>query len=196
MNKLLNASIKRKARHSCDFSSLKDTDKSSIHSFDSIESKDNYLKSYFKSEKSTIDELESNGKEKPVVSCKICNDTSNKNNFVILSCNHVFHIQCLANLHYDLLYKFPIVDKEYFKSCICYMCRKELQMEELMYLHSKFLSCTKEKIDVHNQSIVELEEKMKSLKTELRTCYEYKHKLEKDREEAKKIIASISTNLN
>jgi hypothetical protein len=192
MNKLLNASMKRKARHS--FSSIKDMDVSSIRSFDSNDSKDNYLKSYFKSGKSLDDDSVS--ESTPVVSCKICNDIYNNKDFVILSCNHIFHIQCLADLHYNLLYKFPIVDKEYFKSCICYMCRKELQMEELMYLHSKFLSCTKEKIDVHNQSIVELEEKMKSLKTELRTCYEYKHKLEKDREEAKKIIASISTNLN
>ena len=196
MNKLL----KRKARHSCDFSSIVsdkdiDIDMSSICSSDSNGSKENYLKSYFKSGKSLNDSIfETN--DKPIVSCKICNDPSNKNNFVILSCNHVFHIQCLANLHYNVLYNFPVVDKEDFKSCICYVCRKELQMEELMYLHSKFLSCTKEKIDVHNQSILDLEEKMTTLKTELRTCYEYKHKLEKDREEAKKIIASISTNLN
>lgn len=195
MKKLINASIKRKARHSCDFSSIKDiTDLTSIRSLDSNDSNDNVLKAYFKGE--SLIESNEIDKEKPIVSCKICNDTSNKNNFLILSCNHVFHIQCLADLHYSVLYKFPIIDKEYFKTCICYMCRKELQMEELLYLHSKFLSCTKGKIDVHNQSILDLEEKMNNLKTELRTCYEYKHKLEKDREEAKKIIASISTNFN
>lgn len=195
MKKFMNVS-KRKARHSCDLSSIKDIDMSSLRSFDSKESDDNVLKSYFNKNSKLVSYNEcSNELEKPIVSCKICNDVNNKTNFVILSCNHVFHIQCLADLHYSTLYKYPIVDKEYFKTCICYVCRQELQMEELMYLHSKFLSCTKDKINIHNNSIVELEEKMKNLRTELRTCYEYKHKLEKDREEAKKILASISTQI-
>jgi len=63
----------------------------------------------------------------------------------------------------------------------------------LMYLHSKFLSSTKKLIGKHQNSIDNLENQLKQLKNELRTCYDYKHKLEQEREKSKQIVSVLTT---
>jgi len=130
--------------------------------------------------------------DKEMVSCKICHDKSGQNdNYVILSCNHVFHIQCAAQIHLNDILTYHVIDNEYFSSRKCTICDKVLQTEELMFIHSKHLASTKEKMDIHQQSISKLEQQLKMLKDELRACYEYKHKLEHGREKSKEIVASL-----
>lgn len=126
--------------------------------------------------------------------CKICLNKSGKNdNFIILSCNHTFHITCLANVHFSDIYKFAVIDSDYFASRKCLTCNTCLQTEELLFLHSKFLTGTKSMIETHDNSIKKLELQLKNLKDELRTCYEYKHKLEQDREKSKQIVSTLTT---
>jgi hypothetical protein len=126
--------------------------------------------------------------------CNICNDTNGmKENYVILSCNHVFHINCLAETHFADIYKFPVLDNEYFSNRSCTSCNTKLENEEIMYLHSKFLSTTKNYIAKHQQSIEHLEYQLNQLKTELRVCYDYKHKLEAEREKSKQIVSILAT---
>jgi hypothetical protein len=127
--------------------------------------------------------------------CGICNNKSNRGNFIILSCNHVLHVHCLAEKHFMDVYKFAVIDSEYFATRNCPCCGHKLQTEELMFLHSKFLSSTKDRLESHQTAVVGLEERMNKLKEELKVCYEYKHKLECDREKSKQIVSTLLTML-
>lgn len=125
--------------------------------------------------------------------CKLCNRNDTNESYVILSCNHVFHIKCLVETHFQEVYKYPIIDQEYFSHRCCSVCSEPLQQEELMYLHGKFLSNTKQSITKHQTSINALETQLRRIKDELRTCYEYKHRLEQQREKSKQIVSILST---
>lgn len=130
------------------------------------------------------------------VSCKICNDKSNRNDsYIILSCNHIFHVYCLAEKHFESIYKYHVMDNEYLATCKCVTCTKSMGTEELVFLHSKFLNGTKDRIEYHKTAIKTLEDKLKQIKEELRVCYEYKHKLEKQREHSKEIVSSLMTHI-
>ena len=130
------------------------------------------------------------------VSCKLCDDKScHKDNYIILSCNHMFHIGCLAESHFEDVYKYPVLDNEYFLNRRCNSCQSSLGTEEIMYLHSKFLSNTKNTLTKHQETIDDLETKLNKIKSELRTCYEYKHKMEQEREKSKQIVSILSTML-
>jgi hypothetical protein len=125
--------------------------------------------------------------------CELCKSNSSKDNFFILSCDHIYHIQCLADTHFEDIYKYPVIDNEYFSSRKCNICYKQLQLDEVMYLHGKYLKNTKDFIERHQNSIESLEYQMKKIKDELRVCYEYKHKLEQQREKSKQIVSILST---
>lgn len=126
--------------------------------------------------------------------CVICDNKSGRqDNYMILSCNHTFHIYCLAETHFNDVYKFHVIDSEYFCSRKCLVCSNVMQTEELMFLHSKFLNGTKDRIESHNNKIESLETKLRDIKEDLRVCYEYKHKLEHEREKSKQIVATLMT---
>jgi hypothetical protein len=129
------------------------------------------------------------------VCCGICNNKWTKGSFIILSCNHVLHVQCLTEKHFVDVYKFAVIDSEYFATRSCPCCGQKLQTEELMFLHSKFLSGTKDRLESHQTAVVGLEDRMNKLKEELKVCYEYKHKLECDREKSKQIVSTLLTML-
>jgi|UniRef100_A0A6C0DW14 hypothetical protein len=129
-----------------------------------------------------------------MITCKLCLDeNTDKGNYIILSCNHIYHIKCLAEEHFNDVLKYPLIDNDYFESRKCNICLKNLQAEEMMYLHSKFLSNTKDLLDKHQISITELEDQMTKIKNDLRVCYDYKHKLEQEREKSKQIVSILST---
>jgi hypothetical protein len=133
---------------------------------------------------------------KESLSCKFCFEKSGKHdNYIVLSCNHVFHIQCLAESHFNDVYKFNVIDTEYFESRKCLVCTKKLEVEELMFLHTKFLSNTKEKLQSHQTKIVSIEERIRKLKEELRVCYDYRHKLDHDRGKSKQIVTTLMTEM-
>jgi hypothetical protein len=128
------------------------------------------------------------------IECSICENKNGKNeNYIILSCNHVFHIYCLAEQQFNDIYNYAIIDNDYFKSRNCTVCNKMLLTEELMFLHTKFLNGTKGNIEEHDVKINTLEEKMKHLREELKISMDYKHKLESEREKSKKICATLMT---
>lgn len=131
--------------------------------------------------------------ENKVVFRVCCGKNDKQDSYIILSCEHVYHVSCLVETHFQDLYKYPVIDEEYFASRKCLTCSKKLQTEELMFLHSKFLSSSKDKMDNHKESIALLEDKLKHIKDELRACYEYKHKLEIEREKSKEIVATLQT---
>lgn len=126
-------------------------------------------------------------------SCHLCKNNSNKDNYFILSCDHIYHIQCLADTHFQDIYNYPVIDSEYLSKRKCNVCLKQMQLEEVMYLHGKYLSNTKDSIEKHQTSIENLEYQLKKIKDELRICYDYKHKLEQQREKSKQIVSILST---
>lgn len=125
--------------------------------------------------------------------CKLCMDDINQTNFIILSCNHLFHISCLADIFFKDIYNYDILDEDYFSRTKCTTCCNKLELEEIMFLHSKFLSNTKSLITNHENSIEHLENQLKHIRNEIRTCYDYKHKLEKQREKSKQIVSILNT---
>ena len=127
------------------------------------------------------------------ICCKLCKDDINQSNFIILSCNHIFHISCLANIFFKDIYNYDILDEEYFDRIKCTSCLNKLGLEEIMFLYSKFLTNTKSLLKNHETSIENSESQLKQIKNELRTCYDYKHKLEKQREKSKQIVSILNT---
>lgn len=128
------------------------------------------------------------------ICCKICNNKNNMNdNYTILSCNHVFHVNCLVDNHFNDSYRLNMIDSDYFSTRKCPDCDKILQTEELMFIHSKFLSQTKERVETHQKNILNLENQFNKIKEELRICYEYKQKLDNEREKSKQIVTSLMT---
>jgi len=82
-----------------------------------------------------------------MITCKLCLDeNTDKGNYIILSCNHIYHIKCLAEEHFNDVLKYPL-----------------------------------------------LEDQMTKIKNDLRVCYDYKHKLEQEREKSKQIVSILST---
>jgi hypothetical protein len=131
--------------------------------------------------------------EKGDPTCRICADshTQQIDSFIILSCNHMYHIFCLADVHFKDNY--TMIDEAYLQSRLCPCCQKPLQREELMFLHSKFIASSKNKAEQHAKSISDLENQFNKIRDELRACYEYKQKLDNEREKSKQIIKSLMT---
>lgn len=126
--------------------------------------------------------------------CNLCHNKSNiKDSFMILTCGHIYHIRCLVDSHYTDANRYGVIDEEYLGSRICSVCSKHMEMEDILYIHNKFYKNTKEYINKQDDIIVQLDKQMTKLKEELRVCYEYKQKLEHQREKSRQITVTINT---
>lgn len=142
----------------------------------------------------SFDTLPSKRQERDEHKCNICNNQSNiKDSFMILTCGHIFHIKCLVDNHYLDANKYGVIDEEYLNSRSCTICNKQMEMEDILYIHNKFYKNTKEYINKQDEIIEALDRQMTKLKEELRTCYEYKQKLEHQREKSRQITVTINT---
>lgn len=131
-----------------------------------------------------------------VLRCSECVVDRTNTPFMILSCNHMYHVVCLAETQLSDVYKYPTIDGDYFRHRLCKVCQRPLETEELVFLHSKYLSTTKDHIEMHSDNVSRLEKQLFDMKSELRVCYEYLHKLEAQREKSKQIISVLSTHDN
>ena len=125
--------------------------------------------------------------------CNICNNKrfNSNENYTILSCNHVFHIICLAETHFPDIYKYEYIDEKYISDRKCPICSTQMPSEEIAFLHNKFLSNTKVNISQHQDSIDKLELQMKNIQNELKICYDYKNKLETQRDKSRQIVNTL-----
>jgi hypothetical protein len=127
-------------------------------------------------------------------SCNLCDNKNNvKDTFMILTCGHIFHITCLVDDHYSEANKYGVIDEAYFNSRCCLVCDAQMEMEDILYIHNKFYKSTKENLVKQQNHIDVLDKQMTKLKDELRTCYEYKQRLEHQREKSKQITVTINT---
>jgi hypothetical protein len=126
--------------------------------------------------------------------CNLCyNQNATKDTFMILNCQHIFHIKCLVDNHYLDANKFGVIDEEYLNSRKCTVCNKQMEMEDILHIHNKFYKNTKEYITKQDEIIKQLDKQMSKIKDELRTCYEYKQRLEHQREKSRQITVTINT---
>ena len=173
-----------------------DIETESISSYNSKVNKIDKLKNFFQGssiQKNLVQSQLPQLSSPENICCKLCKDDINQSNFIILSCNHIFHISCLADIFFKDIYNYDILDEEYFDHIKCPSCLNTLGLEEIMFLYSKFLSSTKTLLKNHDTSIENFESQLKQIKNELRTCYDYKHKLEKQREKSKQIVSILNT---
>lgn len=124
--------------------------------------------------------------------CKMC-DNDSDSSYIILSCNHVFHIKCIADKQHEESKKLQILDDLFFNNQKCYCCDTIIETSEILFIHSKFFKNTKMFIDNHNDNILNIEEEINKLKNELNTCLKYKQKLEYEREKSKQIINMVNS---
>jgi hypothetical protein len=150
---------------------------------------------YNSNEYSCVDNTsQSKRQERDDHKCNLCyNKNQIKDSFMILTCGHIFHIRCLVDSHYTDANKCGVIDEDYFNSRICYVCSSQMEMEDILYIHNKFYKNTKEYIVRQDETIEKLDKQMTKLKEELRTCYEYKQKLEHQREKSRQITVTINT---
>jgi hypothetical protein len=124
--------------------------------------------------------------------CEICNSVNSNNNFIILNCGHIYHINCLVECHYENLDKYAVIDEHFIDSCVCLMCHERMELEDISHIHNKFLKTTKICLTKQQENIDLVDKQMEKLKDELRTLMEYKQRLEHQKERSKQITISIN----
>lgn len=127
--------------------------------------------------------------------CTMCkNERSFKNDqYIILSCNHMFHVECLVDIHFDNFDKFGrVIDKKFCENCRCLVCDNQMEIEDIVHIHNKFTKTTKEYIKIQDNNIDDLDKKLSKLKDEMRNLLEYKQKLEQKREKSKQITITLN----
>jgi hypothetical protein len=65
-------------------------------------------------------------------------------------------------------------------------------MEEILFIHSKFISETNTILEKFNEILEKLDNQLKSLKEEVRASYDYKFKLKRASENSKQITSIVS----
>jgi hypothetical protein len=143
----------------------------------------------------TFSELDGNyNKRESSLVCQLCKNQKYENEqFIVTSCNHIFHNRCLAELQFEDANLSHVIDADYCRSRKCPVCQSNLCIEELLFLHTKYLSNTKVLIGNHQRSIEQLEAEMQKIKEELNVSYKYKGKLENQRDRSKIIVSNITT---
>ena len=125
--------------------------------------------------------------------CEMCNTSSSNSQFIILNCNHIFHIDCLAKIQLTNAKNCQIIDTEtFFNKVKCHTCNDPLESSEIMMIHNKFYKGTSDFIKNHNKTIDKLEVQINGLKEEMKTCMEYKQKLEFDQNKSKQILTLLN----
>lgn len=127
--------------------------------------------------------------------CTMCkNERSFKNDqYIILSCNHMFHVECLVDIHFDNFDKLGrVIDKKFCENCRCLVCDNQMEIEDIVHIHNKFTKTTKEYIKIQDNNIDDLDKKLSKLKDEMRNLLEYKQKLEQKREKSKQITITLN----
>ena len=152
------------------------------------ETRDNFQKI-----KQKIDKPKNVAQKQNTFVCEMCNTSSSNSQFIILNCNHIFHIDCLAKIQLTNAKNCQIIDNDtFFNKVKCNTCNDPLESSEIMMIHNKFYKGTSDFIKNHNKTIDKLEVQINGLKEEMKTCMEYKQKLEFDQNKSKQILTLLN----
>lgn len=135
--------------------------------------------------------IEQNNK-KNIFICEMCNKNGDNAQYIILNCNHIYHIQCLANNQLNTAINCQIIDNTFFNNIRC-NCGELLESSEIMMIQNKFYKGTTIFIGNHDKKIDKLEDKINILKEEMKICMEYKQRLEFEQQKSKQIITMLNT---
>lgn len=125
--------------------------------------------------------------------CTMCKNDNKNDQYIILSCNHMFHVGCLVEIHFENFDKFGrVIDKKFCENCRCLVCDNKMEIEDIVHIHNKFTKTTKEYIKIQDNNIDELDKKLSKLKDEMRNLLEYKQKLEQKRDKSKQITITLN----
>lgn len=136
-------------------------------------------------------EQNNNNNNKNIFICKMCGKNGNEQ-FIILNCNHIYHIQCLANDQLNTSINCQVIDDTFFNKIKC-NCGELLESSEIMMIQNKFYKGTNIFIKNHDRKIDKLEDQINILKEEMKICMEYKQKLEFEQQKSKQIITMLNT---
>ncbi len=165
-----------------------------IDNLDVFKQQINTIQEQDETDNSTLNSLETLTNRTETHVCQLCNNNHDiKDNFIILSCGHIFHVKCIIEHHFKDINQFDIINQEYLNTLNCPVCNEKIEYEDLLYIHNKFYKQTKQYIIKQDEAITDLEKQMTKLKDQLRSCYEYKQKLQNQGEKSKQIIMTINT---
>ena len=122
--------------------------------------------------------------------CNICLKKVN-NNSIIIGCNHLYHIHCLAMSQINFNY---LDDHTIEKECV--VCHKILDHSEILYIHTKYFNNMKDMISEQDINIEKIEQEINFLKSEYKTMMDKRQKLEYAKEQSKKIMIYFTTMSN
>lgn len=123
--------------------------------------------------------------------CILCKEHLSKevtNPFVSLSCMHLVHVKCMINKNSE---QGHFIDNISTQDCV--ECDEHINKEEMSYLYSKYFSLLRRDNEQANIHITNIEERIDSLKHELKTVLDYKAKITEGMDKAKHIITALST---
>lgn len=128
--------------------------------------------------------------------CNICYNKSSclnfNDKFIILDCEHVFHINCIVKNHCDILNNNIIVNNKFIQKCKCTICDKQIDIEDILHIHNKYTKNTKKILNEQVSYLNNLDEKLLKIRNEMTEILEYKKQLENECDKSKR----ISTTLN
>ena len=111
--------------------------------------------------------------------CLKCKE-SNSENFIILSCHHIFHFKCLVDI--------KSLIQSGNSNIQCLACNTQISKSELMYSVQHILKLSQQKLRYYEDSVKVLEEQYCNIRKELKICKEYKIALLDNIELSKAII--------
>lgn len=126
--------------------------------------------------------------------CFKCKNNSTRNeSFMILNCSHIFHIECLVEIHFEEFTNCRgIIDEVFIDNCKCMVCDQKMDIEDILHIHNKFTKCTKKQVTFQTDQINLLDKQMSKLKEEMRIQLEYKQRLEDKRNKSKQITITLN----
>lgn len=133
-------------------------------------------------------------RQRNILVCNICDNNKTSNSqYIILSCQCVYHVGCLAEDHFKEMRQLNLVDTNDFLKKECPSCNVKIDLSDIIHLHTKFHLNTGKLLSTHESHILDLEMQISTLKRELHNCYDYKNKLEYQRDKSKQIIQILNT---
>lgn len=105
--------------------------------------------------------------------CNIHCKNSVHGNYIILSCNHIFHMSCIIDT--------------------CGICNTFLKNEEKIFIHINFKSQLTETINITDNKIQNLEKSLQIIKNEIFEYTNYIKSIEYNKSISKNIITTITT---
>ena len=109
--------------------------------------------------------------------CYICNNTKNDKFILLSNCSHTFHVKCIS----------PTFSSNDRNFCLKPNCKSEIDSDDLFYINNKFYKEIVSLISNQQERINILNDQFNLVKEELSCCYEYKQKLEKQRDISQQI---------